>query len=119
LSWLREGGALDASRRKSKGSRLGCHGALPLGMIPNVVYTDWELALQQGDILVFYTDGIIEAENEAGEMYETRRLEQLLTQVDSAMKAEEIMEAIFQDVADFAGAAEQHDDMTVIVIKKR
>jgi ligand-binding sensor domain-containing protein/serine phosphatase RsbU (regulator of sigma subunit) len=91
---------------------------LPLGMMPNTSYPDWELDLQSGDIVVFYTDGIIEAENEAEEMYGTERLEQVITRINPAMNAEEIIETILQDVTGFAGTAEQYDDMTVVVVKK-
>jgi serine phosphatase RsbU (regulator of sigma subunit) len=58
------------------------------------------------------------AEIEAGEMYETERLEQAIMRIDSAMSSEKIMEAIIQDVTDFAGTAEQYDDMTMVVVKR-
>ncbi|MBM3236727.1 tetratricopeptide repeat protein [Candidatus Poribacteria bacterium] len=93
-------------------------GALPLGMMRNVAYSDWELELQAGDVVIFYTDGIIEAANEAGEMYETERLEQVVTHIDATMNAEKIIEAILQDVAGFVGTAEQYDDMTAVVVRK-
>jgi ligand-binding sensor domain-containing protein/serine phosphatase RsbU (regulator of sigma subunit) len=93
-------------------------GALPLGMMRNVEYSDWELELQAGDVVIFYTDGIIEAANEAGEMYETERLEQVVTHIDSTMSAGKIIETILQDVAGFVGTAEQYDDMTAIIVKK-
>jgi hypothetical protein len=48
-------------------------GGLLLSIMPNVSYPDWELELQAGDIVIFYTDGIIEAQNEAEEMYGTER----------------------------------------------
>jgi len=96
----------------------GSYSELPLGMMQNVAYHDWELDLQAGDIVIFYTDGIIEAENEAEEMYGMERLQQVVTHIDSALNAEEIIETILQNVADFAGTAEQYDDMTVVVVKK-
>ena len=90
----------------------------PLGMVPDVEYPDWELELRPGDIVVFYTDGIIEAENGAEEIYSTERLEQFTTNMDSSASAEETIQAILQDVSDFVGNAEQYDDMTVVVVKK-
>jgi sigma-B regulation protein RsbU (phosphoserine phosphatase) len=87
-------------------------------MMPNVTYSDWELELQSGDIVIFYTDGLIEAENEAEEMYGGERLEHAVMHIDSKMGAEEIIGVISHDVADFAGTAEQYDDMTVVVVKK-
>ena len=38
--------------------------------------------------------------------------------IDSAASAEDVIEAILQDVADFVGNAEQYDDMTAVVLKK-
>ena len=91
---------------------------LPLGMMRNLEYQDWELELRAGDIVIFYTDGIIEAENETEEMYGTERLEQIITNISSTISAEEIIKTILQDVDDFVGTAEQYDDMTVVVVKK-
>jgi serine phosphatase RsbU (regulator of sigma subunit)/streptogramin lyase len=91
---------------------------LPLGMMQNVAYPDWELELQAGDIAIFYTDGIIEAENEIGEIYGTERLEQMVTNINPAIGAGEIISTILQDVGHFVGAAEQYDDMTVVVVKR-
>jgi sigma-B regulation protein RsbU (phosphoserine phosphatase) len=87
-------------------------------MAPDVEYPDWELRLQTGDTVILYTDGIIEAENEAEEMYGTERLLSLVTDMDPAASAEDFIQAILQDVAQFAGSAEQYDDMTVVVLKK-
>jgi len=93
-------------------------GGLPLSIMPNVSYPDWELELQAGDVVIFYTDGIIEAQNESEEMYGTERLKQVVAHIDSTMNAEEMIKTILQDVADFVGTAEQYDDMTVVVVKK-
>ena len=91
---------------------------LPIGMMRNLEYQDRDLELQAGDIVTFYTDGIIEAENETEEMYGTERLEQIIANISSTISAEEIITTILQDVDDFVGTAEQYDDMTVVVVKK-
>jgi len=91
---------------------------LPLGMMPSTAYPDWELELQARDIVILYTDGVIEAENEARKMYGTERLEQIVARIDSTMNAEEVIGAILQDVSSFTGSAEQYDDITVVVVKK-
>ncbi|MBM3237206.1 hypothetical protein FJZ31_13015 [Candidatus Poribacteria bacterium] len=93
-------------------------GGLPLSIMPNVSYPDWELELQAGDIVIFYTDGIIEAQDESEEMYGTERLKQVIAHIDSTMNAEEMINTILHDVALFVGTAEQYDDMTVVVVKK-
>ena len=87
-------------------------------MTSDVEYSCQERELQSGDTVVFYTDGIIEAENKAGEMYDTERLEQIMKRMNSTMSSEKVIEAILQDVSDFAGSSEQYDDMTVVVVKK-
>jgi serine phosphatase RsbU (regulator of sigma subunit) len=66
----------------------------------------------------FYTDGIIEAENEMEEIYGTERLEKTLSGIDSAMGSNEVIEAILKDVTGFTGSAEQYDDMTIVVTRK-
>jgi sigma-B regulation protein RsbU (phosphoserine phosphatase) len=87
-------------------------------MAPDVKYPDYELKLQTGDIVIFYTDGIIEAENEAEEMYGTERLLNLVAGIGTTASAEDVIEAILQDVSDFVGAAQQYDDMTLVIVKK-
>ncbi len=118
LQWANAAQPYPIVKRQEEIFEFKSDGELPLGMTRNVTYSDWELELQSGDIVIFYTDGIIEAENEAEEMYESERLEQAVTQVDSTMNAEEIIEAILGDVADFVGSAEQYDDITVVVVKR-
>jgi ligand-binding sensor domain-containing protein len=118
LQWANAAQPYPMVRRGEQVFEFRSDSELPLGMMLKVVYPDWELELQKADIVIFYTDGIIEAENEAEEMYGTERLEEAVTHIDSTASAEEIIKAILQDVADFVGTAEQYDDMTVVVMKK-
>jgi sigma-B regulation protein RsbU (phosphoserine phosphatase) len=118
LKWANAGQPYPTVKRGEQVFEFRSDSELPLGMMPNVSYPDWELELQSGDVILFYTDGIIEAENEAEEMYGAERLEKSVTSMDSTMGAEKIIEAILQDVTHFVGSAEQYDDMTVVVVKK-
>jgi len=106
LRWANAAQPYPIVKRDEQVSEFKCDGELPLGMMRNMTYPDWEQELQAGDIVVFYTDGIIEAENEAEEMYGTERLEQVVTRINSTMNAGEIIETILQDVDDFVGAAQ-------------
>ncbi|MDR8391187.1 PP2C family protein-serine/threonine phosphatase [Aliifodinibius sp. S!AR15-10] len=74
------------------------------------------LDLSAGDLLVLYTDGVIESLNTARQFYGTKRLETLL---NSSVKknANDILSDLVNDVTTFSGQAKQHDDMTVMVIK--
>jgi len=92
---------------------------LPLGMMQDVEYLEQEFVIQTGDIVIFYTDGIIEAENESGEIYGIERLLQFISIMDAGMSSEETIKAIMDDVIAFAGGAEQYDDMTIVVVKRR
>ena len=118
IQWSSAGQPIPLIRRSNSVSEAEGDGELPLGMMPTVEYTDYKLKLQTGDIVIFYTDGIIEAENEAEEMYGTERLMNLMAGIDPAITAEDVIEAILQDVDRFVGAAERYDDMTVVVVKK-
>src|SRR5258707_274889 len=61
---------------------------LPVGMLAGHGYSQREVQLATGDLLFFYTDGCIEMENEAGEMFGTDRLESLVTAAAHGSAAE-------------------------------
>ncbi|MBL0713134.1 MAG: SpoIIE family protein phosphatase, partial [Desulfosarcina sp.] len=87
----------------------------PLGILEDVEYEDTTLPLAPGDKVVFYTDGIVEAMNAAKELFGFERL--LETVRDAAdLSAAELLQHLKQSVDDFVGGAEQHDDLTVIVV---
>lgn len=91
-------------------------GGMPVGMTrAGLPYRVLTLPLQAGDILVLSSDGIIEAMNVANELY---GFERLLARVCTAPQAsaQEIQDWVLADVRVFAGEAEQHDDMTLIVL---
>jgi sigma-B regulation protein RsbU (phosphoserine phosphatase) len=69
-----------------------------------------------GDCLILYTDGIVEAENENGEMLGFERLLDIVAKTD-ATGADQILKTIIDEVNRFVGDAPQHDDLTVIAIK--
>lgn len=75
-----------------------------------------KLNLADGDFLVLYTDGIVEALSEAHEFYGENRLASLL-KGQKEKTSQEILDHITQDVSSFIGTAKQHDDMTVMIIK--
>jgi serine phosphatase RsbU (regulator of sigma subunit) len=118
MQWANAAQPLPLIKRSSGASEADGAGEFPLGMAPDIEYTDYELEFQPGDIIIFYTDGIIEAENSAEEMYSTERLLDLVAGIDPSASAEDVIDAILQDVKDFVGSAEQYDDMTIVVVKR-
>ncbi len=74
------------------------------------------LAYGPGDILLFLTDGVVEARNRAGDEYGESRLTDLLTTLASRT-AVEIRDGILEDLKAFGEDTDQHDDQTVVVVR--
>ena len=90
---------------------------LPLGSMKRVEYVQEKLELVAGDVLIFYTDGVIEALNSEQEMYDTERLKSVIAEAPQHLNAEEIVEYIFEDIQAFVQTAEQYDDITIVVVR--
>jgi sigma-B regulation protein RsbU (phosphoserine phosphatase) len=88
-----------------------------VGAFPVAVYEEKTVTLEQGDVLLAYTDGIVEPENVYGEMFGEERLKDLLVKYARADSAELIartMEAVVQ----WTGEGELQDDMTMVVARR-
>ena len=92
-------------------------GGLALGVLPDSVYEERPIALRQGDVLVFYTDGVSEAENEAGEQFGEERLEQV-ARAHAHEPAAALLAAIVDAVVVWTGERGPTDDLTLIVVRK-
>ena len=87
-----------------------------LGEMDGMKYREYEIALEPGDAVFVYTDGVAEANNEAQEMFGTKRVIDVLNTVrDSAPK--EILTAMTAAVTRHMGKAEQFDDATMLCVK--
>jgi sigma-B regulation protein RsbU (phosphoserine phosphatase) len=89
-----------------------------VGAFPFSSYEEKNIQLASGDVLVAYTDGMIEPENEYGEMFGEQRLTDLLSKNvdrDSGEIIARVMEAVLQWSGD---AAELSDDMTMLVARR-
>jgi phosphoserine phosphatase RsbU/P len=85
-----------------------------LGIMPDEVYTQREVQLEPGDKLLFYTDGLIEARNEIGELYGNTRLERCLTLYGGATSAE-LLAQVLACQRTFCGSEPLTDDLTIVV----
>jgi len=74
------------------------------------------LELAPNDVLVLYTDGIVEALNENHKFYGTHRLNNLLNR-NKDRTAADLLDNVSKDIRTFIGEAKQHDDMTMMVMK--
>ena len=101
-------------------------GGLPLGMFPNDMvpliadYAAEQVQLNSGDIVIYYTDGVTETVNIADEDYETR-LEPDALEASKLPdpQASNIIKHIHDAVITFQGEADQFDDLTLLVLRKK
>ncbi|WP_052959145.1 PP2C family protein-serine/threonine phosphatase [Methanoculleus sediminis] len=87
-----------------------------IGFLEDVEFEESTITLRPGDLLVFYTDGVTEAENGEGMMFGEERLYAVI-EAAAGRCADEVAEAIRGAVAAFAGEAPQFDDITVVVLR--
>jgi phosphoserine phosphatase RsbU/P len=90
--------------------------ALPLGISPEASFAQMEQALQPGDTLVFYTDGIVEAHDQGRNLFGFERLEQLVARWGH-LEPEALIDRLLAEVQAFAEGTPTHDDMTVVVVR--
>jgi sigma-B regulation protein RsbU (phosphoserine phosphatase) len=88
----------------------------PIGISPENPCQLASADLTVGDVLVFYTDGVTEAENQFGEELGTERLSALV-QRGCSLSAEALMTDIFDSAADFSSGVGFNDDVTILVVK--
>lgn len=89
---------------------------LVLGVLPQVEFEEKSVVLEPGDLLVMYTDGIVEATDPKGRVFGIRRLKNLIKKsVDAPPKG--IIEKILQRLDDFNAKRAQTDDFTIQILK--
>lgn len=88
-----------------------------VGAFPAAKYGEETVRLEPGDILVAYTDGIVEPENTYGEMFGEGRLQELLARHARA-DSEEMMARVMEAVVQWTGSSELQDDMTMLVARR-
>lgn len=95
--------------------RLESHG-LPVGLFGEAPYSDSELMLTPGDLVVCFSDGLSEAVNATGEEFSEQRLIRLAT-AQSYTTLADFTGAVFQQLADFTMALPLNDDATVFAVR--
>jgi sigma-B regulation protein RsbU (phosphoserine phosphatase) len=100
--------------KKADGSvmRLSTAGGSPIGILMGMKFGQETALLGQGDTVILYTDGIIEAMNAREELYGYERFEALIGK--SPSDPEGLKSAIIEEVNRFTGLSPQHDDMTLV-----
>lgn len=88
----------------------------PLGLFPDATYEEFTLSTQPGDLIVFFSDGIVDAENAAEEMFGSERLIQVLQSLPNPT-AESAVESVLSAVNEFQSGTDHFDDETLVVLR--
>ena len=91
-------------------------GGPPLGPFPDQRFEAGTGRLEAGDTLVLYTDGITEAMNPNSDLFGESRLSRIVEE-HGHLDSDELRERIMREIEAFVGTADQHDDMTMILLK--
>jgi sigma-B regulation protein RsbU (phosphoserine phosphatase) len=88
----------------------------PIGVERSSVYSDLKLTVQNGDIIILFTDGLIETLNPEGRQYGIENLSKIIS-ANSGMTAKELATEVKHNIQAFTGSASIHDDQTLVIMK--
>jgi phosphoserine phosphatase RsbU/P len=91
-------------------------GGIPLGILEGTRYEAGSAVLQNGDWLVVFTDGVVEAENNRGEEYGEQRL-LFIVHSGAQLSPSQLLQSLTDDLDRFVAGAPQHDDITCMLVK--
>lgn len=106
LIWRAETGKIESIKQTTD----------PIGVERSSTYTGMKLTVRQGDIIILYTDGLIEALNQEGRQYGIETLSQVVTE-NNSLSAKEIASEVKHNIQAFVGSASLHDDQTLVIMK--
>ncbi len=92
-------------------------GGLPMGVLPDSKYPSGEVFIHEGDIIVMYTDGVVEAEGDGDELFGLKRLCDVIYQ-HRGSDAGGIKDIVLSEVNSHTSGSPLTDDTTVMVLKK-
>ena len=104
---------------------LPCDHNLPVGVMPDMKFSEQETVITSGTTIFLYTDGLTEAENAVTELFGKQRLASVITGFTGSSQGEtaemgipqELIETMTAAVHEFVGETEQSDDLTMLAIK--
>ncbi|MFP6768587.1 MAG: PP2C family protein-serine/threonine phosphatase, partial [Planctomycetaceae bacterium] len=101
--------------RQGQGISLESHG-LPLGILTDAAYSASEVALRGDDLLVLFSDGLLETMNEAEELFRSEGVIDALTATATADPLDDVLEQIWGSCEQH-GVGEAQDDRTLLVVR--
>jgi phosphoserine phosphatase RsbU/P len=118
LTYVNAGHNPPILRRASGAIELLEAGGLPLGIDSSAAFETATIELHPGDVLIFFTDGVVEAVNQAGEEYGNQRWLDAITTLPTG-NAQTALQYLMKGVDDYVGATRQTDDITYLIFKSR
>ena len=91
-------------------------GGRAVGWFPDNPLTEVDIQLEKGDLIVYYTDGLTEAENPTGDYYGEERLLNAVMKV-AGKSAIEVRDYILSDVEKFCDGQPPFDDLTMLAVR--
>ena len=89
---------------------------MPVGLLDVCEYEQGTVVMRPGDAVLCFSDGISEATNAKGEMWDETDVEKI-AQACGGLSAKQMIDRLVEMTDAFAGEAEQADDMTVVAIR--
>lgn len=103
-------------KANGKVHRLESEGGVPLGIAEEQVFGQDSVPLDAGDVILLYTDGVVEARNSRKQEFGFSRIEKALKE-SRGLSAKEIEQHLSARVAEFVEDTPQHDDLTYLLMK--
>jgi serine phosphatase RsbU (regulator of sigma subunit) len=114
LTYANAGHDLPYLRRGNHAEQLRARG-MPLGLMSGVGYEEGRNLLREGDGILFYSDGLVEAHNPHREMFGSPRLQRLITEHDEGRSLGDVL---LEELYSFTGEGwEQEDDITLLTLR--
>jgi serine phosphatase RsbU (regulator of sigma subunit) len=90
---------------------------MPLGLMPNMSYEEQGASLSEGESVLFYSDGLVEAHDPEGQMFSFPRLRALISELGVEERA--LVDFLMEELERFTGEGwEQEDDITLLTLKR-
>jgi sigma-B regulation protein RsbU (phosphoserine phosphatase) len=102
--------------RDGKVRELYTEGSLPVGLAEGAIFEATRVQLEPNDVLVLFSDGIVEAANTQNELFGFERLNEVTAQCAQA-SIETVMKTILDAVEEFSRGAAQADDLTLLIVR--
>lgn len=116
LTYINAGHNLPILRRASGQIERLDAGGLPFGIMPGARYESGLVTLNSGDLLLIFTDGVVEAVNGVGEEFDDRRVLDLFKEPPQGTAADLLIH-LMRAVDAFVGPTRQHDDITCLFLQ--